>query len=156
MAEYKNTFHKGNNTHVSKGRQESVSSALGMFLQRRPKGWKCLAWDQSSETSLGVTVCLGQPKDSGRGEQFWCIHLRNKSRVPFTARGLMPGVPSEGPFELEASLEGEWQRREKSPPGSEGQQTWEESPSPSVDKGMLQLCSRNQHTPKPLLCGQTF
>lgn len=58
MAEYKNTFHKGNNTYVSKGRQESVSSALGMFLQRRPRGWKCLGWGQSSETSLGVTVCL--------------------------------------------------------------------------------------------------
>lgn len=58
MAEYKNTFHRGNNTHMSKDRQEPVSSALGMFLQRSCRGWKCLGWDQSSETSLGVTVCL--------------------------------------------------------------------------------------------------
>lgn len=40
-----------------KDRPESVSSVLGVFLQRRLRGWKWPGWDQSSETSLDVTVC---------------------------------------------------------------------------------------------------
>lgn len=84
-------------------------------------------------------TCLGQPKDSGVGELFCCIHLRNKNQVPFMARGIKSGIPSEGPFELGASLDG----------GAAGR----ESSFASVDKGVLQ---RNQHTPKMLLCGQTF
>lgn len=71
----------------------------------------------------------------------------------------MPGVSSQEPFELGASLEwrGE-QRGEGNPPGKgEEQQTaGREASFASLDRAMLQLCWRNQYTRMLLLCGQCF
>lgn len=92
---------------MSKDRPESVSSVLGMFLQRS-LGDGNVWGGAKAQKHLWVSqyVCLGQPKNSGVGELFCCTHLKNKNQVPFMARGIMSGIPSEGPFELRASLDG--------------------------------------------------